>query len=296
MKNVIVVICFSRPDLLENCLKSVLAAETNESFTKIIIQQEGFSSVDLVVEKYKSFFDLIVKVKRTSNATHNISNNRYLAYTIGFEHFLADYVIVFEDDVVIASDALIFADEMHRKFRSNKSFRAVNFGSGVEFKEENRYTFSKVRYALQGPASLIPRSTWTAISRKGIERLLTKGIFDGVIECLVKNGFVVMPNVSRYRDFGFVGTHATGEGTSEYFAKLMNSSAPDKVHVMEPFKERYVSQNWRNDCVRYRKRDNTHYYLRSLVIFNSDVRPFKDIANTYFIFRRLLMRVQRRRG
>jgi hypothetical protein len=115
-----------------------------------------------------------------------------------------------------------------------------------------------------------------------------------VIESLIKTGFVIMPNVSRYKDFGFVGTHANGENSTKYFTKLMNSSAPNEATVLKPFTERYVSQNWRKDCVRFRKRDNLHYNIRSLVIFNSDVQPFKVISNCYFLFRRLLMRIQRR--
>lgn len=296
VKNAIVVICYSRPDLLENCLLSLLAAESNEDFTKILVQQVGFASVDRVVEKYSSNFDLIVKVKRSGDPTQNISNNRYLAYTIGFDHFSAEYVIVLEDDVEIAPDALIFADELFKKYKNRKDFRAVNFGSGIEFSEENRFTYSRVRYALHGPASMIPRATWKTISNQGMERLLSKGIFDGVIECLIQRGFVIMPNVSRYKDFGFIGTHSVGTNPTTYFDKLMKSSAPTPTANHQPLIERYLPQNWRKDCVRFRRRDNFYYQIRSLIIFNNDIHPFMDVWRSYFFLKRLTTRLKNRIG
>lgn len=292
----IVIICHSRPELLTQCINSIFQAEKHHDYFKILIQQVGCESVSKVVEENSHNFDQIIQVKRDESSTLNISRNRYLAYQTSFDVLHADYAIVLEDDVEIASDALVFTDQMYEKYKYEQSFRAVNLGSGIEFREENRYTYSRVRYALQGPASMIPRKTWRVISKKGIERLLSKGIFDGVIECLIQRGYVIMPNVSRYKDFGFIGTHSDGANLSTYFEKLIKSSAPTDSANQEPFIERYLPQNWREDCVRFEKRDNVYYLIRSIVIFNNDIHPFKDIWRSYFFVKRLITRLQSRTG
>jgi len=286
----IVIICYSRPELLTNCIDSVLRARDNEKFSKIIIQQTGNIEVAKVVEKYRGQFDQVIQVDRSGSATENISRNRYLAYQVSFDQLQSDYSIVLEDDVEISEDALVFADEMHMKYRGNKNFRAVNLGSGVKFEESNMFTFSRVRYALHGPASMIPRSSWNLISAKGIERLVSKGIFDGVIECLIKTGFVIMPNVSRYKDFGYIGTHSDESNQSSYFSKLLESSSTGLPLADKEFSESFIDQNWRSDCVRYRPYAKLHYLIRALIIFNSDKQPFKTLWKTHFFVNRLFTR------
>lgn len=286
----IVIICYSRPELLINCIERVLRAKGNEEFSKIIIQQTGNIEVTKVVEKYRAQFDQVIQVDRNGMATENISRNRYLAYQVSFEQLQSDYSIVLEDDVEISEDALVFADEMYVKYGEKKNFRAVNLGSGVKFEEANRFTFSRVRYALHGPASMIPRSSWNLISAKGIERLVSKGIFDGVIECLIKTGFVIMPNVSRYKDFGYIGTHSDEGNQSDYFSKLRESSAPGLPLATKEFSESFIDQNWRSDCVRYRPYAQLHYSIRALIIFNSDKQPIKTLWKTYFLAKRLFTR------
>jgi len=265
---VVAIIGHSRPHLLNNCIESLIAAKNQEIFTKILIIQRGNLEVESLACKYQKHFDLLIFVTRNGSSTENISLNRYLAYTVGFEQYLADYVTVLEDDVEISSDALVFSDEVFQTFKKKKDFRAVNFGSGVPFDRTNLMTFSRVRYALQGPASLLPKGSWDQFNLRKLIKRAEVEIFDGTLETYIQTGFVVMPNCSRYCDFGINGTHSTDGTTSNYFEKIKDSWAGRNVPETDKFDESFLDQNWRHDCKKYRSYANPYYILRHFVIYN----------------------------
>jgi len=265
---VIAIIGHSRPALLENCIQSLICATNQELFTKILIIQRGHLEVEGIARQYQEVFNLVLTVSRNGSSTENISLNRYLAYTIGFEQYLAEYVTVLEDDVEISSDALVFSDAIFEKYKEKKAFRAVNFGSGIPFDHTNLGTYSRVRYALQGPASLLTKRSWDQFNlRKLIKRAETE-IFDGTFETYIQTGFVVMPNCSRYCDFGISGTHSAIGTTSDYFEKIRNSWVGNEVIGSKTFKEKFMDQNWRHDCKKYRMHSNFYYKLRNFIIYN----------------------------
>lgn len=278
---VIAVIGHSRSNLLENCIQSLISATNHEMFTKILIIQRGHSEVEEIARKYQEIFNLVLIVNRNGSPTENISLNRYLAYTIGFEQYLAEYVTVLEDDVEISSDALIFSDVIFEKYKENRDFRAVNFGSGIPFDRANLGTYSRVRYALQGPASLLPKRSWDNFSLRKLIKRAEVEIFDGTFETYIQTGFVVMPNVSRYCDFGIGGTHCAIGTTSDYFIKIRSSWAGRGVFEPETFHEYFRDQNWRHDCKKYMMQSNFYYKLRHYVIYNRQ-RPILNILLVAF--------------
>lgn len=271
------IICFNRPELLERCILSMLNAAESNYYVRILFQQLGDIEVSKVVEKYHSHFDHVIQINQTGNATQNISKNRYLVYSLIFDHLLLETATVLEDDVEISYDALAFSSRIYDKYRHEKFFRAVNFGSGIPRELGCSQHFSKVRYALQGPASLLTKSTWRHFT---LSRLIEKSeseIFDGTLEPFIQSGFVIMPNSSRYRDLGISGTHANPNSSTEYFSKLEASWLGLKeMNLVIPV--RFDSdQNWRGDCVTYNPRLNTYYRFRSWVIFNSNFIIIKHL-------------------
>jgi hypothetical protein len=284
MKKVLAIICHSRPELLENCLGSLFRTTGIQSYELILIQQVGNSAVSDVVRRHKSEFDIVIEVKRSGNPTQNISKNRYLAYQTGFDHFSADFMVVLEDDVQISGDSLLFAESIFEKFKNQSDFRGFNFGSGIPYTPENLETFSKVRYALQGPASLMPKRTWRHYDPTELLKKAEYEIFDGTIETYIQSGFVVMPNTSRYCDFGFTGTHSTGDPTTGYFTKLADSWVGlNSQNTVSP-RESYLDQNWRRDCIKYKRWQNIYFRLRDWAVFH---RENKFINGLLQLVRRL---------
>lgn len=278
-KNVIAVIGYSRPNLLENCIVSVINSESHERYFKILICQRGHEEVHSVSEKYRQTFDLIVEVERTSNYISAISKNRYLAYQLAFDHFQADFVVVLEDDVEISTDALVFSENIYSTFKKSRTFRAINLSSGVPFDPKHTRTFSKVRYALNGPASILPRRSWNSLKKRNLMQKSEYEIFDGTFETYIQTGFVVMPNSARYLDHGRNGTHSNEYSDKSYFDKLESSFNFDLIQQKEPYLENYVNQNWREDCVRYSSSKNGYFLLRDLLVSNRDIKFVKMLLN-----------------
>ena len=279
------IICFNRAELLERCILSMLNAAESTSYTRILFQQLGNDDVSKVIERYRSNFDHVIQISQSGNSTQNISKNRYLVYSTIFDHLLLDTATVLEDDVEISYDALAFTRSIYDLYKNDNSFRAINFGSGIPREKGCSAHYSKVRYALQGPASLIPKSTWSHFSLSQLIEKSETEIFDGTLEPYIQSGFVIMPNLSRYRDLGISGTHATPSSPTEYFSKLEASwlgLEKSKLEIPVRFDQ---DQNWRSDCVTYDPRSNLYYRFRSRIIFNSNLKVLKYLL---LVFRKII--------
>lgn len=261
----------------------MLDAAESSSYTRIIFQQLGDAEVSKIVDKYKTNFDQVIQLNQSGNPIQNISKNRYLVYSLIFDHLLLNTATVIEDDVEISYDALAFSRSIYEQHRDDKFFRAINFGSGIPRDKGCSEHYSKVRYALQGPASLLPKSTWNHFT---LSRLIEKSeseIFDGTLEPYIQSGFVIMPNASRYRDLGISGTHANPNFPTEYFSKLEASwLGLNEMNLVTPVRFDQ-NQNWRNDCVTYNSLPNLYYRVRSWVVFNSN---YKVIRYPLSVFRK----------
>jgi len=283
-QDVIVVIGHSRAELLENCIESIRRAENNEQFYKVLICQRGHEDVRNVCESYRLHFDLVIEVERIGEAAASISKNRYLAYQIAFDHLQGEFAIVLEDDVEISSDALVFAKFVFGTYQSQRRFRAVNFASGNPFKPEDAYTYSKVRYALTGPASLLPRKSWEALRKRDLMNKAELEIFDGTFETFIQTGFVIMPNSARYLDHGRIGTHASSVSDKTYFEKLEKSFIFDAIAPSRGYENRYVYQHWRSDCIKYMRWMDLYYFIRDLVVANREIKALGAVLK---LFRRI---------
>lgn len=284
----IAVICFDRPLLTNECLDSLFAAAEIDNFYKILIFQKGNKEVQKIVENHRNSFNFVVEVERAGNATQNINANRYLAYSIAFENLYSDYLIVLEDDVQISFDALFFADRVFDKYCDDRMFRAYNFGSGVKRNPSLYNSYSKVRYGLQGPASLLPRKSWEHFDKKVLEKKSKYEIFDGTFETYIQSGFVIMPNNSRYVDNGYNGTHALSYESTDYFKKLESSWVGlEKIDLNVPFK-RNISLNWRIDCIAYKRSHDPYFYVRNFIVFHRERFLIGTLLKVYRTIKKLL--------
>ena len=289
MKSV-AIICFNRPELLKSCIESLLNAEKVNDFHKILIFQKGNKDVAQIVNSYRTSFETVIEIERTGTPTQNINANRYLAYSVAFENLHSDYSIVLEDDVQISPDALSFADFVFNEYRKDKRFRAFNFGSGAERSPDLENSYSKVRYALQGPASLLPRGSWDYFDKKILEKKSQYEIFDGTFESYIQTGFVIMPNNSRYVDNGYNGTHTASYNSTDYFKKLENSWVGIETRLIGLPLRKDINLNWRRDCKIYSSRFNPYYELRNYFVFNRENKVLSTPLNMFRVIKKSLFK------
>ena len=260
------IITHNRPVLLEKTIKSVLKAVKNRDVPIYVIWQDPKDyTVEYtreVLNRYDSgLAKITIQQKISVSPEENIDSARLEALTIAFQDPLVKYALVFEDDVCVSSDILSFVDAVIQNESKNRHFRGINFGS----KEENFSVFgySRIRYGIHGPASVISRGTWKNSGLANSKGKILPRTWDGYIEPYLKTGFMVTPNISRYIDFGTHGTHSNGNN-EDYFLGLRKSfSALEKNEFIKPiYGHQQIVHMWRHDSKKYSAIENPYYALK----------------------------------
>ena len=277
-KGSIAIVVFDRANLLEKLLKSLRNCDGIEKYSVIIVQQIHSKLVDEVILANSDLIDIHVRVKGNSRTTtENIAFNRYLATGVGFDACQSSFVIGLEDDVEISHDALDFAKTMFLKYRNNKYFRGVNFGSQLLFSPELDETYTKLRYGIHGQAHLLPRATW---ENGNYSHVLKKdaGHYDGEVEHFLKTGFMITPNNSRYIDNGEFGSHMGGKDESQYFQNLRASFVENSPRTSYKYTELKIVHNWRADCIPFRIHHQIKFKVRYLIWLNRHSRVIAKLV------------------
>lgn len=262
---VVMIKTFNRPELLKKSLESLFNCLDIEKFKVIVIQQAGNDQVNEVLSSFRDRIDSLLQTNPFGSSVDSyITNNTMLGYKIAFDFWRADFVVAIEEDAVVALDALRFVNFIFNKYRKKRRFRGINLGSKIEFSRDKVMTYSRTRYGMHGPASMITRRTWKKIP---LNQVLAHHqiIFDAQLEFLLKSGFMVVPNCSRYIDLGRVGSH-TGDGKLDYdyFDGLERSFVRLESLPATDYLEKSVKQFWRKDCLLYKRIFDPVYDLRAV--------------------------------
>lgn len=263
MKKSIVIFANSRPQLLRNCIESVLGAYENEQWKKVLVLQTGYQAVEDTFKEYEKHFDLAVRIKKQQQTIlGNINQNRILGTSICFDLLNSDVVLGIEEDASIGYDSLHFIDEMCAHFGTNKKFRGVNLGSLEPNTEENRYSYSLLRYGLHGQAGALTRETWDKISIPKLLMDIDSSGWDSRIESYLKTGFMVTPNASRLLDQGWDGTHQPKDPNSSYFVNLRISWVGSDPFPVNKFKRIDIQHTWRKDAQNFQRFESFVYFAK----------------------------------
>ena len=263
MKQSVVIFANSRAQLLTECIESVLNAYGSNDWKKVLILQIGYPEVEEVVKIYEPKFDLVLRVKKQFDITlGNINQNRIMGTSICFDLLECDVVLGVEEDTKIGYDSLHFISQMCEDYKTNKAFRGVNLGSFEKNSEENRYTYSLLRFGLHGQAGALIRSTWNKFSKNQLLEDICNIGWDSRIESYLKTGFLVTPNSSRLLDQGWGGTHQSVDPNSPYFANQRNSWVGTDQLEIRRFKRKNLIHSWRNDARNYRKYESFIYLAK----------------------------------
>jgi len=265
--------------LLENCIKSVLNAKATEGWKKVIVWQKGDSEVYKIINKFESYFDLIIILSPLHpTPLGNINQSRLIGTTICFETLNSEYVLGIEDDTLISFDSLIFIDKMYVKYKSNNSFRGINLGS-LEPKKTSRLSdYSLLRYGLHGQAGVITRNTWMKLNKKNLFSDISKEGWDARFEIVTKNGFMATPNLSRALDLGWQNpTHASNKKENPHYKKMKLSWVGLDHFELPEYIHNQIVHSWRSDAIRFNR---YHSILFKLMRFNC-------VSQTYNLIKKL---------
>lgn len=259
MPGVVVVLAYSRPDLLHNCLSSLFNAARSSEAVKILVLQPGNSRVEKLVYDHADSTTVVVRSPaRGKTPTQRMMGQFWLGIEVALAQPDRDWVMSLEEDSIISEDALVFVDDMHTRYEHSPHFRGVNLGS-VETDPSFRGTYSLLRYGFMGQAGALPRRHWVKARRFSAQGRHRYEPFDCEVEAALKTGFMVTPNLSKSMNFGWIdGTHVRDEPSVRAHFDAMQASW-DLHDNCGPYRRKDVSHTWRKDAVPFRLHDDARY-------------------------------------
>lgn len=255
LSGAIIVLAHQRVTQLEKCLTALENADNSNEFPKLVVVDGGNDAVEqLSWMKFKPDFHLRIKPNQRKTSRARILESLRCGLSWAFDVQQADYVVVIEDDIIIARDFLTFVDACMKENLSRPLFRAVN-GFGVAIREESpsdeKTEICRLNYGV-GWGWALPARTYRAIR----PLLSIRGdyhVWDSLIEPYIRTGFVVNPVVSKILNLGFdsTATHTDasadlviGQALSASFASNRRKSVAgiELAHSKAAFK-------WREDAI-----------------------------------------------
>jgi hypothetical protein len=265
----ILVNAFARTAELRACLESILESSFDLVSHRLLVHQKGVPKSINVSKSFSRYFEIIYVEPLGDSPLERINNSRVFGLTQLFDFRGMDAVLAIEDDVEIANDAVKFCRYIYEMHCGQRAFRGINLGSRIPRSEnlDELGTFSILRYGLHGQAGLITRETWAQIKRWRLGKANNSG-FDSQIEALLKTGYMVTPNHSRYLDRGYdeFATHAIKDELNPTFVSIKDSYVGKVFQYQNPYLLKQVShENWRRDAIKYKKFENLKYWILFLM-------------------------------
>lgn len=259
------IITYRRSQLLDLCLGSLENAMVKQTHPVYIIIQDASQEDMDVLRKYERLISEIVHTRSDGlHVEELINRNRILAWELPLIQKGHQYVLCLEDDAEVSADIFEFTWKVLEQNSGSKHFWGINYGSFE--KPEDCGSYSKLRFGLHGPASLISQTSLKKFQIKTLQRFAGSIPWDGWIEPIVKKGFVVTSNVARYKDNGEGGTHTSAANNSEYFTKLNESFVYGQVRSNTEYRNINIEHSWRKDCIAYKNNEKTNWYLKYLAV------------------------------
>ena len=259
------VITYRRSQLLNSCLQSLYVAMSDKRYPIYIVIQDADKDDLAVLNRHAEMITEIIYVDSEGKDVEElINNNRIRAWEVPLIERGHHNVICLEDDVEVSPDIFEFTEHVLEQTANSRNFWGINYGS---FEKPNeRGTYSKLRYGLHGPASLINKRSFERFKLRQLKKFRGSIPWDAWVEPLVRTGFMATSNVSRYRDNGQIGTHASFENDSAYFENLNESFDHGLLKSAAIYYNSDIEHQWRADCIIYKEKGKVKNYFKFVVV------------------------------
>lgn len=224
------------------------------SYEVVVVIQSGNPAVRGIIESMLLNPKIIsTQYELGSSARKCINSNMFTGLMYCFRELQSDFVVVIEDDILIATDFLVFCEKMFHTHADDSRFRAVNGFSNIapsRFEKMIEHGYVRSNYGV-GWGWAISRDTFERV------KLLWNGDedehWDSYIEPVMRTGYVVNPILSRTLNIGFGLKASHTQQSPEIqlvgmrlgFLHLLGNPLATKV----PYVRFRKSLPWRSDCV-----------------------------------------------
>lgn len=280
---------YSRPEILEKCLKSIYSARNSSHYRKVIVLQTGNLKVESLVYAFADDNTQVLEVTGIGKTPlQNMNKNRWLGLQNSFMHQDIEWVLCLEEDVEIHPDSYVFIDQIFKSYRQNRYFRGINLASVCE-SDLSGEGFSLLRFGTHANAGVITRKTWNRLKRLGINKTLNSFALDSSMEPSFRSGFIVAPNASLVIDYGNIGgTHISETNNLEFFEKIKQSFEIRTHRTSSNFNLNQQSHlDWRSDCNGFEQDESFKFLLleyllrlRNTVFYQRNHRMLRNLKRS----------------
>lgn len=278
MKGSIGIAAFSRAKELDQCLESIVNARNGRNIPLVVLHQVGHETVSEVIKKWRCEIQILIEVEALgSTALENINLNAIILRDLAFRQLNSDWFLGVEEDVVIGGDSINFIESMMQRYGRYPGFRGVNLGSAISRNSASETTYSRIRFGLHGQAGAIPRKVWLRFNSINLVKLSNQVGLDGILERYLKTGFMCWPNLSRYIDYGWNGTHTPSDLNDSYYQNLRESFVSISPTVELKYIERNMENPWREDSFQYNLFTTPYHATRNILfhLWHSNLRKIR---------------------
>lgn len=275
----IVILCHRRVSHLQLVLDSVKNSISVERFFIVFIVQDPIEPILNIINSFN-----LPKVIEIVDGTHYrssaqaINGNLFRGLEIAFEELRSRRVIVLEDDIVLAADALEYFTRIFDSYESKREFRGVNAFSELVEHTNDSEGYVRVNFGL-GWGWAINHKIYRRIRRTWSGK--EDAHWDFCFEPYIRTGFVVNPIRSRINNIGFDET-ATHTSTDKDLGRRICRSFESAKDLSEfGATEKAIDFTWRgrNISLRQVSRFNmlSRKFLYLLFFFWGDSRTYHSV-------------------
>lgn len=277
----ILVLTFSRAELLHELLGSISNLKNRSDVKLIVVRQTGYEEVGKVIEKWRNNIEVLLEIDGAGNSIpENIGRNRLSGYAVAFDALGSDWVLAVEEDVLLAEDSLLFTKFIVDKFHRKRNFRGINLGSRLPVSDISKNSYCKTRYGIYGQGAVMTRKTWSRMQAWKIIETSRFGHWDAGMESYMKTGLSIAPNNSRYLDRGWTGTHTPSNPEDPYYLDLSNSYVGNISPVApQNYKEVNMGYWWRSDLREFKFWESLYFWSIFIIRRPFSVKICQQIRN-----------------
>ena len=277
----ILVLTFSRAELLDELLESVSNLKNRNEVTLIVVRQTGYEEVGKVIEKWRNNIEVLLEIDGVGNSIpENIGRNRLSGYAIAFDALGSDWVLAVEEDVLLAEDSLLFTKFIVDKLNRKRNFRGINLGSRLPLSDAGKISYCKTRYGVFGQGAVMTAKSWNKMQSWKIIESSRFGHWDAAMEAYMKTGLTIAPNNSRYLDRGWTGTHASSNPEDPYYLDLRNSFVGNvPLGASTNYKEVKIGYWWRRDLREFKSWESPYYWGIFIIRHPKTIKIYQRIRN-----------------
>jgi hypothetical protein len=277
----ILVLTFSRAELLHELLESISNLKNRKDVKLIVVRQTGYEEVGKVIEKWRNNIEVLLEIDGVGNSIpENIGRNRLSGYAVAFDALGSDWVLAVEEDVLLAEDSLLFTKFIVDKFNKKRNFRGINLGSRLPVSDIGKNSYCKTRYGVYGQGAVMTRKTWSRMQAWKVIEYSRFGHWDAAMESYMKTGLSIAPNNSRYLDRGWTGTHTPSNPEDPYYLDISNSYVGSIPLASLPnYKQADIGYWWRSDLREFKLWESLYFWCIFILRHPLSIRIYRKIRN-----------------